>query len=158
MAPSLLECSTPARSFQKQRTTFINMNTVVKRMEMMLIDLIQFVMAKSNCFWHYYHIIWVPPHPKHQRLRNLQRLIEGKERNSITNVLINPLLRTTGISIFLGEDIKLLISGLLKFASALCQIFQFVFQSTWNVSDTDFIAPNITFNSTSPGTTIKRRA
>ena len=59
---------------------------------------------------------------------------------------------------FFGQDIMLLISGLLKFASVRCQFDLIVFWSTWNYSGTDFIAPNINFNSTSPGTTIKRRA
>ena len=62
---------------------------------------------------------------------------------------------------FLLSLVKILSSSYLDCWSsqARCQIFLIVFWSTWNVSETDFITPNIHFNSTWwPGTTIKRRA
>ena len=59
---------------------------------------------------------------------------------------------------FFRENIELSISALLKFLSARCEIFLIVCESNWIDSVTDFIAPNVNFNSTSPGTTIKMRA
>ena len=172
-APSSLEHSTPARSFQKWRTTFHQHGHCRKKdgngcrrctlciSVSMGFKAIDFGLITTSCM----SLLILTN--EDFRISNanaidlmvLLWLTRGSDKTALRTSWRTHFWGRPEFPFFFGEDIKLLISGSKKFASARCQIFLIVFRSTWYVSDTtDFIAPNNNFNSSSPGTTIKRRA